>query len=40
VLATPHAGGATVQAYRATAQKFAANVERLRHGEQLEDRAA
>ncbi|MGA2928180.1 MAG: NAD(P)-dependent oxidoreductase, partial [Solirubrobacteraceae bacterium] len=28
VLATPHVGGVTVQAYLATAQKFAANVER------------
>ena len=40
VLATPHVGGVTVQAYRATAQKFAANVERLRRGDQLQDRAA
>ncbi len=40
VLATPHVGGVTQEAYCATAQKFAANVERLRHGEPLKDRAA
>lgn len=40
VLATPHLGGVTVQAYRATAERFAANVERLRHGEPLHNRWA
>ncbi len=40
VLATPHVGGVTEQAYRATEQKFAANVERLRCGEPLQGRAA
>jgi phosphoglycerate dehydrogenase-like enzyme len=40
VLATPHVGGVTVQAGRNTAQKFAANIERLRSHEPLEDRAA
>ncbi len=40
VLATPHVGGVTIQAYRATAKKFAANVERLRRGQQIQDRAA
>lgn len=38
VTATPHVGGVTVRAYRATAQRFAANVERLRRGEPLENR--
>ncbi|GIH19930.1 NAD(P)-dependent oxidoreductase [Rugosimonospora africana] len=40
VSATPHVGGVTTQAYRATAERFAANVERLRRGAPLEDRAA
>lgn len=40
VIATPHVGGVTTHAYRATAQEFAANVERLRRGEPLENRAA
>jgi phosphoglycerate dehydrogenase-like enzyme len=35
VTATPHVGGLTTRAYRATAQRFAANVERLRRGEPL-----
>jgi phosphoglycerate dehydrogenase-like enzyme len=39
VSATPHVGGVTTPAYGATAQRFAANVERLRRGEPLEDRA-
>jgi phosphoglycerate dehydrogenase-like enzyme len=38
VTATPHVGGVTTHAYRATAQRFAANVERLRRAEPLEDR--
>jgi phosphoglycerate dehydrogenase-like enzyme len=38
VSATPHVGGVTTHAYRATAQRFAANVERLRRGEPPEDR--
>jgi phosphoglycerate dehydrogenase-like enzyme len=38
VTATPHVGGVTTYAYRATAQRFAANVERLRRGEPLENR--
>lgn len=38
VTATPHVGGVTTPAYRATAQRFAANVERLRRGEPLENR--
>ena len=32
VSATPHVGGVTTPAYRAAAQRFAANVERLRQG--------
>lgn len=40
VTATPHVGGVTTGAYRATALRFAANVERLRRGEPLQDRAA
>lgn len=40
VTATPHVGGVTTQAYRATAQRFAANVERLRRGEPLENRVS
>jgi phosphoglycerate dehydrogenase-like enzyme len=39
VLATPHIGGVTVEAYRATAQRFAANVDRLFRGEPINDRA-
>jgi phosphoglycerate dehydrogenase-like enzyme len=35
VLATPHIGGVTEMSYRATAREIAANVERLRGGEQL-----
>ena len=38
VIATPHVGGVTTHAYRATALRFAANVERLRRGEPLENR--
>lgn len=38
VTATPHVGGVTAHAYHATAQGFAANVERLRRGEPLENR--
>lgn len=38
VSATPHVGGVTTPAYRATAQRFAANVERLRRGAPLENR--
>jgi phosphoglycerate dehydrogenase-like enzyme len=37
VSATPHVGGVTTPAYRATAQRFAANVERLRRGQPLEN---
>lgn len=40
VLATPHLGGVTEQAYRATARRFADNVERLRRGEPPRDRIA
>jgi phosphoglycerate dehydrogenase-like enzyme len=39
VLATAHVGGVTEQAYRATGGRFAANIERLRHGRPLENRA-
>jgi phosphoglycerate dehydrogenase-like enzyme len=38
VTATPHVGGVTTHAYRATALRFAVNVERLRRGEPLENR--
>jgi phosphoglycerate dehydrogenase-like enzyme len=38
VIATPHVGGVTTHAYRATALRFADNVERLRRGEPLENR--
>jgi phosphoglycerate dehydrogenase-like enzyme len=37
VTATPHVGGVTAHSYRATARRFAANVERLRRGEPLEN---
>jgi phosphoglycerate dehydrogenase-like enzyme len=40
VLATPHVGGVTTQAGLATARRFADNIERLRRGEPIEDRAA
>lgn len=40
VLATAHIGGVTEQAYRATGQRFADNIERLRHNEPLQDRMA
>jgi phosphoglycerate dehydrogenase-like enzyme len=39
VSATPHVGGVTTHAYRATARRFAANVERLRRGEPLDNKA-
>lgn len=38
VLATAHIGGVTVQAYDSTGRQFAANVERLRNGEPLQNR--
>jgi phosphoglycerate dehydrogenase-like enzyme len=40
VSVTPHVGGVTTHAYHATARLFAANVERLRRGEPLENRVA
>lgn len=38
VIATAHIGGVTVQAYQATGRQFAANIERLRNGEPLQNR--